>query len=108
SSSACVMLGVFKPGWQRFMVAWCPYQFLPRFPEPLLASMDLVHESTTPEAALRPFTVCPLLDCIGMVRPIPIGFQTRLWRCASRWFWRFVGCDHKSRWPVRFVREHRE
>jgi len=47
------------------------------FLEPMLASMDLIHESTTPEARLRPFSIGFVLGCLGMVRPIPIGTQTR-------------------------------
>ena len=37
--------------------------------------MDLVHESTTPEAALRPFPVRHLLDSIGVGRSFPNGIR---------------------------------
>jgi len=48
------MLALSKPGWQRFMVAWYSCEILPCFRLLLLASMDLVHENTIPEAGLRP------------------------------------------------------
>jgi hypothetical protein len=64
--------------------------------EPLLASMDLVHESTTPEAALRPCSVGFVLRFIGMVRPIQIGLRTSCWPGARRRFRRLMGRDHQS------------
>src|SRR5262249_37884913 len=98
----------FEPGWQRFMVAWCPCEILPCFLELLLTSMDLIHESTTPEAGLRPWSLGFVLDCVVMVCPIPIGFTT--WRpsCARRRGRRFVGSYNQSGRPVWFVRQHGE
>jgi hypothetical protein len=83
--------GEFKPGWQRFTVAWYPYKFCHASLKPLLTSMDFVHESTTPEAGLLPLSVGLVLDCIGMVRPIPIGIETRRGGGSGWWFRRFVG-----------------
>jgi len=67
-------------------------RFFHAFPEPLLASMDLIHENTTPEG-MRPSFIGFGLDRIGMVRSIPVDIAARR-GTARRWFRRFVGGDN--------------
>jgi hypothetical protein len=53
-------------------------------PEPLLASMDLIHESTS--EGMRPFCIGFGLERIGMERSISIDIATR--RGTARWWLR--------------------